>query len=255
MNPPHKNVDFSDGQREPLWIHVASTVITLLISHHITFGLAWLNPHYHKLINTSVAALKRHFINKLTISYIFSINPPKKKMFHRIRLHLWLCQSPANINREINWFSHLSWYVCVFGDAEWGFCRIANIWISHKDLLNKIVDFSVGSQPCLGSFHTGVSCEFTSHPSMQIRLVTFALIHTEHQRGNFSGNFLEHLKFSPVTFYDCIFWLGSRASGIIHRVFWVLKRMLQEWWCWCTAYKKRSSQEQHISYRPHYDVN
>lgn len=150
MNPPHKNVDFSDGQREPLWIHVASTVITLLISHHITFGLAWLNPHYHKLINTSVAALKRHFINKLTISYIFSINPPKKKMFHRIRLHLWLCQSPANINREINWFSHLSWYVCVFGDAEWGFCRIANIWISHKDLLNKIVDFSVGSQALSG---------------------------------------------------------------------------------------------------------
>lgn len=110
----------------------------LVASHHITFSLAWLNPHYHKLINTSVVAQRRPFIYKLTVFYIFGINPPKEKIFHRIRLHLWLCQSPININREINGFSHPSWYVCFFEDTlAWGFCRTVILWISHMNLLNK----------------------------------------------------------------------------------------------------------------------
>lgn len=72
MKSPHKNVDFSDGQKNPFWIHITFTAIPLMSSHHIAFSPAWLNTHYHKLINTSVVAPRRPFIYKLTIFYIFS---------------------------------------------------------------------------------------------------------------------------------------------------------------------------------------
>lgn len=49
--------------------------------------------------------------------------------------------------------------------------------MDHMDLLKTLISHLV-YEPCLDSFHTGVSGEFTSHPFMQIRLVTFTLIHT-----------------------------------------------------------------------------
>lgn len=63
MNSPHKNVDFSDEQKNPFWIHIAFIAAPLVSSHLIAFGPAWLNPHYHKLINTSVVAMKRLFLS------------------------------------------------------------------------------------------------------------------------------------------------------------------------------------------------
>lgn len=71
------------------------------------------------------------------------------KIFLRISLHLWLSQSPISTNREISQYSQPSWNVCFF-DAVWGFCGTSIIWISHMNLLNKNVDFSVGLQALSG---------------------------------------------------------------------------------------------------------
>lgn len=83
MNSPHKNVDFSDGQKNPLWIHSASTVIPLTSQARPD----WSKLHHCKLPNISAVSLKRPFI-QLTICYIFSIKDSKIQIFYRIGLHL-----------------------------------------------------------------------------------------------------------------------------------------------------------------------
>lgn len=161
MNSPHKNVDFSDGQKNTLLIHAASTAIPLVISHQ-----AWLRPHYHKLINTSLEPLLANFLRKI---YTSNRNSPKNKIFYMMWLHVK--SGLININSVINWFSLSTWYVWLF---FWKMHKAAARRKSkgHIKLLNKKCLF-LRSYADLVWTHSTVQvffCECASYPFMQFKL-------------------------------------------------------------------------------------